>query len=77
MSASGILRTGLTLAVIGAVCTTLVAATYQATRDRIAANDKALLEQSLAPALSGIFFDSGVIRRILWRRGFIYCKFRL
>jgi electron transport complex protein RnfG len=60
MSASSILRTGLTLAVIGAVCTTLVAATYQATRDRIAANDKALLEQSLAPALSGIFFDSGV-----------------
>ena len=60
MSAPSIFRTGLTLAVIGAVCTTLVAATYQGTRDRIAANDKALLEQSLAPALSGIFFDSGV-----------------
>lgn len=60
MSNSGIFKTGLTLAVIGAICTTLVAATYQATRDRIAANDKALLEQSLAPALSGIFYDSGV-----------------
>jgi electron transport complex protein RnfG len=60
MSDSSILRTGLTLAVIGAVCTSLVAATYQTTKDRIAANDKALLEQSLAPALSGIFYDSGV-----------------
>lgn len=60
MSESGILKTGLTLAVIGAICTSLVAATYQSTKDRIAANDKALLEQSLAPALSGIFFDSGV-----------------
>ena len=60
MSASRIFRTGLTLAAIGAICTTLVAATYQVTKDRIAANDKALLEQSLAPALSGIFFDTGV-----------------
>ena len=42
------------------ICTSLVAATYQSTKDRIAANDKALLEQSLAPALSGIFFDSGM-----------------
>ena len=61
MSAPGIFRTGLTLAIIGAVCTTLVAATYQATKDRIAANDKALLEQSLAPALSGIFFDISAV----------------
>ena len=60
MSESSILKTGLTLAVIGAICTSLVAATYQSTKDRIAANDKALLEQSLAPALSGIFFDSGM-----------------
>jgi electron transport complex protein RnfG len=56
----GVFRTGLTLAAIGAICTTLVAATYQVTKDRIAANDKALLEQSLAPALSGTFYDSGV-----------------
>jgi electron transport complex protein RnfG len=60
MSESSILKTGLTLAVIGAICTSLVAATYQSTKDRIAANDKALLEQSLAPALSGVFYDSGV-----------------
>ncbi len=56
----GVLKTGLTLAVIGTICTALVAATYQATKDRIAANDKALLERSLAPALSGIAFDSGL-----------------
>jgi len=55
-----IAKTGLTLAMIAAVCTALVAATYHATKDRIAANDKALLEQSLQPALSGIFYDSGV-----------------
>ena len=60
MSGQGIFRTGLTLAAIAAICTTLVAATYHATRDRIAANDKALLEQSLEPALSGLFFDGGV-----------------
>ena len=60
MKNPGILRTGLTLAAIGALCTALVAATYQATRDRIAASDKALLERSLAPALSGLFYDSGI-----------------
>lgn len=54
------LKTGLTLAMIAAICTALVAATYQGTRDRIAANEKALLEQSLQPALSGIFYDTGV-----------------
>lgn len=57
---AGILRTGLTLAWIGAICTALVAATYQATKERIAANDKALLEQSLQPALSGLLYDSDV-----------------
>ncbi|MDH3429799.1 MAG: electron transport complex subunit RsxG [Gammaproteobacteria bacterium] len=55
-----VVRTGVTLAVIAALCTALVAATYQLTRDRIAANEKALLEQSLQPALAGVFFDSGV-----------------
>ena len=60
MSATGIAKTALTLAAIAAICTSLVAATYHVTRDRIAANEKALLEQSLAPALSGLFFDSGV-----------------
>jgi electron transport complex protein RnfG len=60
MNVREIFKTGLTLALIGAVCTALVAATYQATRERIAANDKALLEQSLQPALSGLFYDGSV-----------------
>ncbi len=60
MSDRSVIKTGVTLAVIAAICTTLVAATYQATRERIAANEKALLERSLQPALSGIFYDSGV-----------------
>lgn len=55
-----ILKSGATLAFIAAVCTALVAATYQATADRIAANEKALLEQSLAPAIAGLFFEGGV-----------------
>jgi electron transport complex protein RnfG len=54
------MKTGLTLALIAAICTALVGVTYQATSERIAANEKALLEQSLQPALSGIFYDSGV-----------------
>ncbi|NIM27585.1 MAG: electron transport complex subunit RsxG, partial [Gammaproteobacteria bacterium] len=42
---------GLTLAAIAAVCTTLVAATYRLTTERIAANEQAWLERSLLPAL--------------------------
>lgn len=60
MAERSILGTGLTLAAIAAICTALVAATHTATRDRIAANEKAMLEQSLTPALAGVFFDSGV-----------------
>ena len=60
MSGQDVLRTGVTLAVIAAICTGLVAATYQLTEDRIAANEKALLEQSLQPALAGLFYDSSV-----------------
>ena len=55
-----VIRSGMTLAAIAAVCTALVAATYVVTEDRIAANEKAWLEQSLQPALAGLFFDSGV-----------------
>jgi electron transport complex protein RnfG len=60
VSDQSIIKTGLTLAVIAAICTALVALTFQATRERIAANEKALLEQSLQPALAGTFYDSGV-----------------
>lgn len=59
-STPSIAKNGLTLAAIAAVCTTLVAATYQLTAERIVANEIALLEQSLEPALAGQFYDSGV-----------------
>ncbi|MDH3533812.1 MAG: electron transport complex subunit RsxG [Gammaproteobacteria bacterium] len=54
------LKSGATLALIAAICTALVAATYRLTATRIAANEKALLEQSLQPALAGVFYDSAV-----------------
>lgn len=53
-------RSGITLAVMAAICTALVATTYRYTADRIAANEQAWLERSLQPALSGLFYDSGV-----------------
>jgi electron transport complex protein RnfG len=55
-----VLRAALTLAGIAAVCTALVAGTFQLTADRIAANEKAELEKSLQPALAGVFYDSDV-----------------
>ena len=55
-SASG-LTSALTLIVLAAVCILLVASTYQATRERIAANEQAYLEQSLKPVLEGIEYD--------------------
>ena len=65
MANASILRSGVTLAAIAAICTALVAFTYQLTDDRIAENEQAWLEQSLQPALSGLFFDSGVSESIL------------
>ena len=62
---SSILRGGVTLAAIAALCTALVAFTHQLTDERIAANEQAWLEQSLQPALSGLFFDSGVSESLL------------
>ncbi len=60
MSNSSIMKSGLTLAAIAAVCTTLVAFTFELTDDRIAANQQAWLEQSLQPALGDVSFDSGI-----------------
>lgn len=57
---SAIVKGGGTLAVIAAICTALVATSYHLTADRIAANDKALLEQSLQPALANTFYDSSL-----------------
>jgi len=56
----GVIKGGVTLAAMAAICTLLVAATYQLTADRIAANEKAWLERSLEPALSGVFFEGSV-----------------
>ncbi len=60
MADAPVIKSGITLAVIAAICTALVALTYQVTHERIAANEQAWLEQSLQPVLSGLFFDSGV-----------------
>ena len=60
MNDQTVVKTGMTLALIAAICTTLVAATFQVTKHRIAANEKALLEQSLQPALAGLSYDSGI-----------------
>lgn len=61
----GVLANSLTLAAIAAVCTAMVAVTYQLTRDRIEDNRTAWLERSLQPALAGLFFDSGVTESML------------
>jgi electron transport complex protein RnfG len=60
-----VVKSGLTLATIGAICAALVSVTYLQTRDRIAANEKAWLEQSLEPALAGLIFDGGISDSIL------------
>ncbi|HNP63057.1 MAG TPA: electron transport complex subunit RsxG [Woeseiaceae bacterium] len=53
-------KSGVTLAVIAAICTALVALTFQLTAQRITDNEKAFLERNLQPALAGLFFDSPV-----------------
>lgn len=62
---SSIVKGGVTLALIAALCTALVALTYTATAERIEANEQAWLERSLQPALSGLFFDSGVTESMI------------
>ena len=65
MAEQPVWKSGVTLAVIAAICTTLVAATWRITEDRIEANRKAYLERSLTPALAGLFFDSRVSESML------------
>ena len=60
-SRQGILASGMTLTLIAAICTALVTATYQLTAERISANQRTFLEQSLEPALSGVIYDNSVI----------------
>jgi Na+-translocating ferredoxin:NAD+ oxidoreductase subunit G len=49
---------GIVLAVVAAICTALVTITQRMTAPRIAENEKAYLEQSLRPALAGVFYDN-------------------
>ncbi|MDJ0758069.1 MAG: electron transport complex subunit RsxG [Woeseiaceae bacterium] len=65
MSNSAVLKNGLTLALIAAVCSGLVAVTYALTRDKIEDNRKAYLEQKLKPALSGVFFEGDVTESVV------------
>ena len=60
-----IYKSGVTLAIVAAFCTTLVALTWQLTADRIEANEKEWLERSLQPALAGLFFDGSVTESMI------------
>lgn len=60
MSAQSPLRSGLSLAIIAAICTGLIALTYALTGQRIEHNRNAYLESSLAPALSGLVYDGNI-----------------
>ena len=64
-SGKSVWSAGLILAVIAAVCTALVALTFSVTKERIAANEQAWLEQSLQPALAGIAYDNNLIESVL------------
>lgn len=48
---------GLILAALAAICTAIVALTYNTTAPRIAANEQAFLEASLQPVLGGVAYD--------------------
>lgn len=60
VSNPSVVKSGTTLALIAAICTALVALTFQSTKERIQANEQAWLERSLQPALSGLLYDSGL-----------------
>lgn len=53
-----IMQSGLILAAVAAICTASVALTFSLTKDRIAANEQAYLEQRLTPVLAGKSFDN-------------------
>ena len=56
--APSVLQNGLILGAVAAICTALVALTFSLTSDRIAANERAYLEESLVPVLSGQTFNN-------------------
>jgi len=51
---------GIILAALAAICTFLVALTHSVTAPRIAANEQAFLERSLAPVLEGISYEGAL-----------------
>ena len=53
-----VIKSGATLTALAALCTAIVAFTYELTDERIADNERAWLEQSLQPALEDVEFDS-------------------
>jgi len=65
MNTRPVWQSGVTLGVIAAFCTALVALTWSVTADRIAANEREFLERSLQPALAGVFFDRPVTESML------------
>jgi electron transport complex protein RnfG len=65
MGNPSIMQSGMILATVAAICTTLVALTFSLTRDRIAANEQAFLEQSLTPVLAGKSFDNDLMASAL------------
>ena len=65
MADQPIWKSGVTLAIVAAFCTSLVAFTWQQTEERIEANKKEWLERSLQPALAGLFFDSPVTESMI------------
>lgn len=65
MAERSIWQSGVTLAIIAAICTSLVALTWQLTAERIEANKKEWLARSLQPALAGLFFDSPVTESMI------------
>lgn len=53
-------KSGIILAALAAICTALVSFTHEVTTVRIAANEQAYLEQSLAPVLAGIPYTNNL-----------------
>ncbi len=62
---SRVVKTGLTLAAVAAVCAGIVAGTYGFTAARIEANERAWVEARLAPALGDTEYDTGVMDSML------------
>lgn len=53
-------KSGVTLALLAAVCTALVALTWHLTAPRIAENEQAALERSLTPTLEDLLYDNNL-----------------